>query len=79
MNFCLEPRPTPKLEDHPLSDVREYLFDVFATVLHIWRPFLHLHSEDLPCHGDRYPHIMAIVVDILKYNIHSGGKFCSIF
>jgi len=31
----LVPRPTPKLEDHPLSAVRECLFDVLASTLHI--------------------------------------------
>jgi hypothetical protein len=31
----LEPRPTPKLEDHPLSAVRDYLFNLFAATLHI--------------------------------------------
>jgi hypothetical protein len=32
------PRPTPKLEDHPLSAVRDCLFSIFAATLHIWRP-----------------------------------------
>jgi hypothetical protein len=31
----LAPRPTPKLEDHPLSAVRDYLFKIFAATLHI--------------------------------------------
>ena len=31
----LAPRPTPKLEDHPLSAVRDYLFNLFAVILHI--------------------------------------------
>ena len=31
----LAPRPTPKLEDHPLSAVRDCLFEIFATTLHI--------------------------------------------
>ena len=31
----LAPRPTPKLEDHPLSSVRDCLFDIFAATLHI--------------------------------------------
>ena len=31
----LAPRPTPKLEDHPLSDFRDYLFNLFAATLHI--------------------------------------------
>jgi len=30
----LEPRPTPKLEDHPLSGVRDCLFNTFAATLH---------------------------------------------
>jgi hypothetical protein len=30
----LAPRPTPKLEDHPLSAVRDCLFNVFAATLH---------------------------------------------
>jgi hypothetical protein len=34
----LAPRPTSKLEDHPFSAVGEYLFNIFATILHIWRP-----------------------------------------
>ena len=44
--------PTPKLEYHPLSAVRYLLFNVFATTLHILKPFLHLHPEDGPCCGD---------------------------
>jgi len=31
----LAPRPTPKLEDHPSSDVRDCLFNLFAATLHI--------------------------------------------
>jgi hypothetical protein len=30
--------PTPKLEDHPLSAVRDCLFNIFAATLHTWRP-----------------------------------------
>jgi hypothetical protein len=33
----LAPLPTPKLEDYPLSAVRECLFNIFAVALHIWR------------------------------------------
>jgi hypothetical protein len=43
----LAPRQTPKLEDHPLSTVRD-LFNVFAATLHIHRPFLHPQPEDVP-------------------------------
>jgi hypothetical protein len=49
----LAPRPTPKLEDHPLPAVRDCLFNVFAATLHNWRPFLHTQPEDAPCRGDR--------------------------
>jgi len=31
----LASRPTPKLEDHPLSAVRDCLFNIFAATLHI--------------------------------------------
>jgi hypothetical protein len=33
--------PTPKLEDRPLSAVRDCMFNIFPTTFHIWRPFLH--------------------------------------
>jgi hypothetical protein len=33
----LAPCPTPKLEDHTLSDVRDCLFNIFAATLHTWR------------------------------------------
>jgi hypothetical protein len=52
----LAPRPTPKLEDHPLSAVCDC---IFAGTLHIQRPFLHLQPEDAPCRGDRDPLIMG--------------------
>jgi len=34
----LAPRPTPKLEDHPLKAVCDCLFNILAATLHIWRP-----------------------------------------
>jgi hypothetical protein len=38
-NKELTPHPTNKLEDHPLSAVRDcFLFNKFASTLHIWRP-----------------------------------------
>jgi hypothetical protein len=46
-NFCtrlifynkklLALRPNPKLEDRPLSAVRDCLFNIFARTLHAWR------------------------------------------
>jgi len=55
----LEPRPTPKLEDHTLSAVRGCLLNKFAAILRIRGPFLHPQPEDEPSRGDRYPLIMA--------------------
>jgi hypothetical protein len=34
----LAPRSTPQLENHPLSAVRECLFNIFVATFHIWRP-----------------------------------------
>jgi len=31
----LAPRPTPKFEDHLLSAVRGFLFNIFTSILHI--------------------------------------------
>jgi hypothetical protein len=55
----LGPRPTPKLEDHPLLADQDCLFNVFAATLHIQRPFLHLQPEDVPCRDYRDPLIMV--------------------
>jgi len=49
----LAPRPSAKLEDHPLSDLRDCLFNIFPAILRIWRP------EDAQCVGDRDPHDMV--------------------
>jgi hypothetical protein len=51
----LAPRPTPKLECHPLPALRDCLFNIFAAILRIWRPSLHLQSEDAPCLGVKGP------------------------
>jgi hypothetical protein len=56
----LAPRPTPKLEDHPLSAVCHCLFNVFAATLHIHRSFLHPQPEDAPCRRDRDQLIMEV-------------------
>jgi len=49
----LAPRPTPKVEDHNLSAVRDCLFNIFAATLPYWRPFLYPQPEDAPGRGDR--------------------------
>jgi hypothetical protein len=58
-NVCgevlLAPRPIPNLEDYTLSAVRDWLFNMFAATLRIWRPSLHPHPEDAPSRGDKEP------------------------
>jgi hypothetical protein len=49
----LAPRPNPKLENHPLSAIRDCLFNIFAATFHTSRPFLHPQPEETPCRGDR--------------------------
>jgi hypothetical protein len=51
----LAPGPTPKLKDHPLSAVRDCLFNVFAATLRTRRTSLHPQPEDAPCRGDKGP------------------------
>jgi hypothetical protein len=72
----LAPHPTPKLEDHPLSAVRDC---IFAATLHIRRPFLHPLPENAPCRGDRDPRIMGLASNILNKSwITEKGWFCSL-
>jgi hypothetical protein len=57
--FCgeelLAPRPTSKMEDHPLSFGSGCLFNILTITLRSWRPFLHAKREDPPCCADRDP------------------------
>ena len=62
----LAPRPIPKLEHHPLSAVRDCLFNIFAATLHICRPFLYPQREDAPCRGDRDPLITVAQITTRK-------------
>ena len=52
-------RPTPKLEDHPLSAAHDCLFNIFAAALHIGG-ISHPQPEDAPCRGDRDPRITVL-------------------
>ena len=65
----LAPRPTPKLEDHPLSAVRDRLRNIFVATLHMWRPFIHPHPEDAPCRGDRDPLITEYKTTVDKVDL----------
>jgi hypothetical protein len=49
----LAPRPTTKLEDNPVSIVRNCLFNKLAATLYSWRPFLYPQPQDAPCRVDR--------------------------
>jgi hypothetical protein len=70
----LRPRPTPKLEGHPLSAVRDCLFNVFAATLHIRWPFLYPQPEDVPCRGDRDRLIMEwYILGIIKIRLERPG------
>jgi hypothetical protein len=51
----LVPHLTPKLEDHTFSAVGDSLFNIFAAIVHNWRPFLSPQTEYAPCRGDRDP------------------------
>jgi hypothetical protein len=60
----LSPHPTPKLEDHILSAVRDCLF-------------LHPPPEKVACHGDRDPQIIISILFLVcifpchySFNVH---------
>ena len=63
----LAPRPTIKLEDQPLLAVRDYLVNIFAATLHIWRPFLHTQPKHATSFGDGDPLIMGQECKELEY------------
>ena len=63
-------RQTPKLEDHPWSAVHDYLFNIFAAILHIWRPTPPAATRDAAsCRVDMNTKMvpMGLPVKILKY------------
>jgi len=51
----LTPHPTPKLKDQSLSTFRDYLVNIFAATLQIWRPLLHTQTENETSVGDQGP------------------------
>jgi len=64
----LVPRPTTKPEDHPLSAVRDCLFNIFAATLHP-------QPEDAPCRGERDPLAKERVGSrVLKKGAVKGSK-----
>jgi hypothetical protein len=57
----LASQPSSKLEDYPLSYVHVYLFSIFASTLHSWRPCFHQQPGEMPCCGDKGPHLLHTV------------------
>jgi len=74
----LAPRPTPKLEDHPLSTVRDCLFNISAATLHTGCRFSirHLrtrHAVVIGSHLSRcYTHTVCILY--IFYYVHITMK-----
>jgi hypothetical protein len=73
----LAPHVTPKLEDHPLSAVHDYLFHIFAATLHIWGPFRHHQPEDVPYHSDRDP-LSTVLVFTAQPKLPQHAQVCRI-
>jgi hypothetical protein len=73
----VSPHPTPKVKGHPLSAVRDYLLNIFAATLQIWRPCLSttwIHA--MPCwlgtHLTRSRHSLChSISDEVKFNAFS--------
>ena len=62
----LPPRPTPKLEDHPLPAVRDCLINIPAAYPPYWTPFLRPQPEDAPCRGDRSISLAQYVQNVIQ-------------
>ena len=62
----LAPRPTPKLERHPLSAVRDCLFNIFSTTLHIGSSssIRNLRTHHAVVTGTHLPRIKAMGYDV---------------
>jgi hypothetical protein len=58
-------RPILKVEGHPLSAVRDCLFNIFAATLHIWRPSPATRGRAMPLwQGTHFPQTQKIGVAI---------------
>ena len=73
------PRPTPMLEDHPLSAVRDSLFNLFAATLHIGgrSSFRNLRMRHAVVTGtDKHEdHKCEIFIKRIKFNGNKGPVF----
>jgi hypothetical protein len=59
----LAPRPSPKLEDHPLLVVHGCLFNIFAATLQIGG-CSSIRNLKTPCHGDGD----TLIMDTVEHN-----------
>ena len=64
-------------EDHPLSAVRDCLFNIFAATLYM--PFLQPQPEDAPCRGGRCPFIADPAVTLQQHGYVPHHVFISQF
>ena len=62
----LAPRPTPKLEDNPLSVVRDCLFSIFGATVHIGRSIRKLRTRHAVATGTRY-HCVCVCVCVYTH------------
>jgi hypothetical protein len=67
----LAPRPTPKLEDHPLSAVRHCLFNMFAVILHSGgsSSICNLRTRHAVTRGTHLPWLLTILKYVYQYLI----------
>ena len=65
----LAPRPTPKLKNHPVSAVRDCLFNIFAATLHI--------GSRSSTHNLRTPHSVVTGTLLSRKKLCNVGKFYS--
>jgi hypothetical protein len=71
-------RPTPKLEDHPSSAVRHYLFNIFAATLHIGRlsSIRNLRTRHAVVTGTHLSHVCYICMRASPHQTPRKNKTC---
>jgi hypothetical protein len=58
----LAPRSNPEMEDHPVSAVRDCLFNIFVDTLHIEGRSFICNLRTRHCRGGRYPGLDGRVI-----------------
>jgi hypothetical protein len=72
----LAPRPTPKLEDHPSSAVRDCLFNLFAATPHIGgrSSIRNLRTRHAMVTGTHLTWTATLLLNIIQSDPHSAGS-----